>query len=312
MLLTPRRRLFLTLVLTCSAVASNVLAAADPSKIIEPARCDQDDAKVETRLSADVLVNARGPYKFIVDSSADSSAVGLRIARDLQLPLGRPVILNGMTSREVIDRVKVTELTIGPTTIRNLQLPALRERDLGGDGLLGIDALARQRLMMDFETHLVTVEDARKPVIPTPGEVVIAAKRQRGQLVLTEVRAAGFPLEAVIHTGSEITVGNLALRDRLRGDHTRIETVDVVGVTGETVKMQLARIDELQLGPVLLRDVPVAFADAPPFAKWGLSDRPALLMGTDLMSRFGWVSLDFREAKIRFQPRRCAAQKISE
>jgi hypothetical protein len=62
--------------------------------------------KVETRLSVDVQVNGRGPYKFIVDSGADTSAVGLRIARDLQLPLGTPAILNGMTSRDVVDRVR--------------------------------------------------------------------------------------------------------------------------------------------------------------------------------------------------------------
>ena len=56
-----------------------------------------------------------------------------------------------MTARNIVDRVKVAELTLGPSTIRNLQLPALREIDLGGDGMIGIDALVHQRLMMDFE-----------------------------------------------------------------------------------------------------------------------------------------------------------------
>ena len=53
----------------------------------------------------------------------------------------------------------VAELTLGPTTVRNLELPALRETDLGGDGLVGIDALVEQRLLMDFEKHLIKVED---------------------------------------------------------------------------------------------------------------------------------------------------------
>ena len=59
-----------------------------------------DDVKAHetsTRLNVEVQVNGRGPYHFIVDSGADTSAVGLRIARDLQLPLGTPAILNGMT-----------------------------------------------------------------------------------------------------------------------------------------------------------------------------------------------------------------------
>ena len=110
------------------------------------------------------MVNGRGPYRFLVDSGADSSVVGLRLARDLQLPLGTPAILNGMTDRSLVDRVKVDELVLGPSTIRNLQVPALREEDLGGQGMIGIDALVRQRLMMDFEKRLVKVEDARTPM----------------------------------------------------------------------------------------------------------------------------------------------------
>lgn len=266
--------------------------------------------KVETRLSVEVLVNGRGPYRFIVDSGADTSAVGLRIANDLELPLGTPVIVNGMTSRDLVDRVKVDQLSLGPSIIRDLQLPALREVDLGGDGLLGIDALVKQRLMMDFDKHLIKVEDARKPVRALPGEIVITARRQRGQLILTHVRAAGLPLDAVIDTGSEITIGNLALRDKLLRRKTPIATVEAIGVTGQTVKMQLARIDELQLGPVLLRNVPIAFADVPPFKLFGLSGEPALLLGTDILETFRRVSLDFRARKIRFQLRRCTTEGV--
>ena len=45
---------------------------------------------MRTRLTVEVSINGRGPYRFLVDSGADSSVVGLRIARDLQLPLGTP------------------------------------------------------------------------------------------------------------------------------------------------------------------------------------------------------------------------------
>jgi len=219
--------------------------------------------KVETRLTVAVHVNGSGPYNFIVDSGADTSVVGLRIARGLQLPLGTTAILNGMTSRNVVDRVRVAELTLGPNTIRNLQLPALRESDLGGDGMIGIDALTQQRLMMDFEKRLIKVEDARIPEKSRPGDIIVVARRQRGQLILTHVRAAGLSLDAVIDTGTEITIGNLALRDKLiRKNRDKFVTIPVTGVTGETVELQMAKIAELQLGPITLRDVPMAFAGA--------------------------------------------------
>lgn len=267
--------------------------------------------KVETRLSVDVLVNGTGPYKFIVDSGADTSAVGLDIARRLELPLGTPAILNGMTARNLVDRVKVDTLTLGPTTIGNLQLPALREVDMGGEGMIGIDALAHQRLMMDFDKRLIKVEDARTRVKPLPGEIVITARRERGQLILAEVRAAHLRLDAIVDTGTQITVGNIALRNRLlRKRRASVRTLDMIGVTGETMKVQLAIIDELQLGPVLLRDIPIAFADLPPFKLFGLADQPALLLGTDILENFKRVSLDFRARKVRFQLRRCTTEGI--
>jgi predicted aspartyl protease len=262
--------------------------------------------KVDTRLNVDVLVNGRGPYRFVVDSGADTSVIGVRIAQQLQLPLGTPAVLNGMTSRDVVDRVKVDQLTLGPTTVRNLELPALREADVGSDGLIGIDALVHQRLMMDFEKKLITVEDARKPPPFEPGEIVITAKREHGQLILTHVRAAGLSLDAVIDTGTEITIGNLALRDKLLRRHPdRFKTVPVIDVTGTTVNLQLAWIDELDLGPITLRGVPIAFADVPPFKLFGLSNEPSLLLGTDILENFRRVSLDFRARKVRFQLRHC-------
>lgn len=294
-------------------VAPNVLplppAKYDPTLAIEGQ--DLKARKTETRLSVQVFVNSRGPYNFIVDSGADTSVVGLRIANNLQLPLGEPAILNAMTSRNIVDRVKVEQLTLGTTTFNNLLLPALAESDLGGDGMIGIDALNEQRLMMDFEKKMIKVEDARIPWKRIPGEIVVVARRQRGQLILTQVRAAGLPLDAVIDTGSEITIGNLALRDKLiKRNRGKFVTVPVTGVTGEVAKLQIAKIAELRLGPVVLHDVPMAFADVPPFKVFGLQNQPALLLGTDLLESFRRISLDFRARKVRFQLRKCTSQGI--
>ena len=324
------RRLLLAFALAASALAGGGGAGAEPPKIgkprpapappdvlpLPPALFDEtleiggDDVearKRETRLSVEVRVNGRGPYQFVVDSGADTSVVGLRIAQDLELPLGTPVTLNNMTDRNVVDRVRVAELSLGPSTIRDLQLPALREVDLGGAGMIGIDALARQRLMLDFEKKLIRVEDASRPVKSMPGDIVVTARLRRGQLILTEVEAGRVTLDAVIDTGSQITIGNSALREKLvRSRLHKLETVTAIGVTGTPVDLHVARIDELRLGSVTLSNVPIAFADVPPFEVFGLSKQPALLLGTDLLGTFRRVSLDFRARKVRFQLRRCS------
>jgi Aspartyl protease len=334
-MVVPRCVLILAFGLMASGAAYSI-AAAEPPKISKPRPAPPDllpnvppltpaiidntlqiegnnvkAREIDTRLSVDVQVNGRGPYKFIVDSGADTSAVGLRIAHDLQLPLGTPAVLNGMTARDIVDRVKVDELMLGQTASRNLEIPALREVDLGGDGLIGIDALAEQRLMMDFEKHLIRVEDARIPIKFSPNDIIITARRQHGQLILTQVTAAGYPLDAIIDTGSEITVGNLALRNKLiRGNRDKFITIPAIGVTGVTANLQLAKIGELKLGPVVLRDVPMAFADVPPFKLFGLEHEPALLLGTDILEQFRRVSLDFKARKVRFQLRKCREQSV--
>lgn len=303
------------------------IAAPPPSPVrpapmppLKPAEIDDtlaiggDDVAARaarTRMTVEVRVNGAGPYRFVVDSGADSSVVGHRIARALQLPAGTPAILNAMTASSRVERVLVDELLVGPSRVRNLELPALHERDLGADGMLGIDALVEQRLLLDFEKRLIRVEDAAKPAPRMDGEIIVTARRRRGQLILTQVTAARLPVEAVVDTGSEITIGNLALRDKLiRRHRDKFLEVEITGVTGVTRTLQLARIGELRLGSVTLRNVPMAFADVPPFEVFGIKDEPSLLLGTDLLETFRRVSLDFRARKVRFQLKRCGTTGI--
>ena len=332
-MLTPRRALITVFGFALAAMIPIAAASADqvgkprpappapdnsmplPPANFDPALAiggqDVGARKIQTRLSVDVMVNERGPYRFIVDSGADTSVVGLNIARELQLPIATPVTLNAMTARNVVDRVRVDRLKVGTSTFRSLQLPALKEIDLGSDGIIGIDALVEQRLMMDFEQRAIKVEDGRIPYKATPGEIVVIAKRRRGQLILTRVQAERLSLDAVIDTGSEVTIGNFALRDRLRRRFKdKLVTVTVRGVTGADAKLEMGVISELKMGPVILHDVPVAFAEVPPFKLFGLAREPALLLGTDLLESFRRVSLDFRARRVRFQLRRCDSQGI--
>ncbi|WP_425228450.1 aspartyl protease family protein [Sphingomonas sp.] len=326
-----KRRMLLMLLAIGGGVTGTGLAASDqraprpaptptlaplPPAVIDDALQiggdDLDARRTHTRMTVQVDVNGRGPFPFVVDSGADTSVVGANVARLLQLPAGTPVTLHGMTATSEVQRVQVDTLHLGQSDFHGLELPVLRERDLGGAGMVGIDALVNQRLMLDFERRTIRVEDARRPPPRLDGEIVVVARRRRGQLILTQARANGRPVNAVVDTGSEITIGNLALRDALMRRYGNTFTSGAVtGVTGVTVHLEMARIGELRLGPVVLRDVPIAFADVPPFAVFGLRDEPALLLGTDLMETFRRVSLDFRARKVRFQLRRCDAIGIS-
>jgi predicted aspartyl protease len=322
-----RHRLFVCVAAICAAAAKPAVieaqapaaqSAVKPSSRLPPlppavvdntlqiGGADIAARKVESRMTVAVQVDGRGPFRFVVDSGADSSVLGSNAARLLGLPAASQAMLHGMTASSVVDRVTASELKVGDSTLHDLDLPVLRDEDLGAQGLLGIDALVEQRLMMDFDKRVIAIEDARRPAPYRADEIVVVARRRRGQLILTEATANGRAVDAVIDTGSEITIGNLALRDRLfKHNMKSLVSGEVIGVTGVAVKMQLAHLDEIRIGPILLRDVDIAFADVPPFAAFGLDTHPAMFLGTDLMGNFRRVSLDFRARKVRFQLKSC-------
>ncbi len=260
--------------------------------------------QVRTRMTVGVLVNGKGPFRFMVDSGADRSVVGSGLAARLALPPGPGLTLHDMAGSRRIATVRVDRLRVGGSETRGMSVPALAEADLGAQGLLGIDALAGQRVMLDFEAKTITVQDTRWPQWRSaPGEIVITARRRKGQLIMTEASVGRHGIQAVIDSGAEVTVGNAALREavfRNRRKPPPIVPATLISVTGQTIDADMVVLPEMKIGGLTFRNVPIAFAQVPPFALFGLERQPAILLGTDVLETFRRVSLDFRNRKIRF------------
>jgi predicted aspartyl protease len=301
------------LLLALAVALLPVPAEAMPVPTIPPATLDDaleitgdaiDAKQIRTRMFIDVAVNGRGPFRFLVDSGADRSVVGSGIAARLALPPGPQVNLQSMAGPSTATTAIIDTLKIGNSEIYNINAPVLPEIFIGAQGVLGIDALAEQRLMLDFDLRQVTIQDSRRPPPREEGEIVVTARLRKGQLILTQASSDGRSIYAVIDTGSEITVGNMALRARAIRSHARTHPITLISVTGQSTIADLAIMPEIRIGGVILRNVPVAFADVPPFALFGLARPPALLLGTDVLASFRRVSLDFHNRKVRFVLRR--------
>ena len=294
------------------------MASATPAftaPIIPPATIDNNLEVVgeslaaeerRTRLFIDVLVNGKGPYSFLVDSGADRSVIGAGLAERLALPVDANVLVRGMAGTSPATTVFIETLSIGGSKIEGIVAPALPERYLGAQGIIGIDALADQRLLLDFDKRTVVIQDSRQPQTREEGEIVVTARRRKGQLILTQASVDGDRTFAVIDTGSELTIGNSAmLRRVLRGrSKPPMQTISLVSVTGTSFSAEVTTLAELRVGGIILKNVTVAFTDAPPFDLFGLEKQPALLLGTDLLKNFKRLSLDFRNRKVRFVLRR--------
>jgi hypothetical protein len=59
----------------------------------------------------------------------------------------------------------------------------------------------------------------------------------------------------------------------------------------------LARV---RLGGVLISNLPIAWADMHTFDLLDLHDRPAMLLGMDVLRKFDRVSVDFKARRVRF------------
>ena len=58
-------------------------------------------------------------------------------------------------------------------------------------------------------------------------------------------------------------------------------------------------IDSLEIARVGFHSIPIAFADALPFKRFGLMDTPALMLGMDTLKLFRRVQIDFANREIR-------------
>lgn len=258
-----------------------------------------------SRMLVRVRVNDRGPFLFIVDSGADRSVVGANLADRLELPGGKPATLQTLAGPHRVETVTVDRLGIGDTEVNGINAPALSETSLGADGLIGIDALSGQRLMLDFAANAITIQDGRIAAASSADEIVVTARRRKGQLILTQGTIDGGTVYAVIDTGAQVTMGNLALRDKIFRDK-RLPTpqpITLISVTGQAVNADLYVVPEMRLGGLVMRRVQIAFADVPPFALFGLAREPAMLLGTDLLQNFSKISMDFRRRLVRFRLR---------
>ena len=280
----------------------SVIAPATIDNGLEIIGEELEAEQLRKRMFIDVRVNDTGPHRFLVDSGADRSVVSDGLAARLNLPAGASVRVQGMAGSRQVGTVEVAALTLGQSEIGPLQAPSLPSRALGADGLIGIDALADQRLLLDFDKRTITVQDSRKPFAANGMEIVVTARRRKGQLIITQASVGNRAVSAVIDTGSEVTLGNRVLRERLYGTRRPEKMIDIelLSVTGQVLKAEAMVLNNVKIGGLTLNNVVVAFADAPPFALFGLNNQPAIFLGSDLLASFRRVALDFGNRKVRF------------
>jgi predicted aspartyl protease len=260
-----------------------------------------------SRLTVPVMVNGQGPFRFLIDTGSDRSVISKELAEKLALPrLGKATLVS-MGGVDQVNTVRIDSLSVSTRrTLKGVQAPALPARHIGADGIVGIDALKGQRIVIDFAAESMLIEPADTREIRDesnqPGTIVVRAKSRLGQLVLVDADANGEEVWVVVDTGGQNSVGNTPLQKLMvkRTPPGGIKAVELVSVVGDRIPAQYMIVGKMRIGGVQMGNAAVAFVDAHPFKRFGLARRPALLLGMDGLRSFRKVSIDFANRRVKF------------
>jgi len=171
----------------------------------------------DDRMTVPVRLAGAGPYQFLVDTGADRTAVSRQLVAKLNLPSGGGAALHSVSGVSNVSTAKVynLQLTRTPETV---DAAVLDGANMGADGIVGVDLLRSQRVQFDFEKQTMSIVPSATPDFNDErGTIVVRAKRKNGRLVVTDAVANDEPLTVVLDTGSQVSIGNRALRRRLLG-----------------------------------------------------------------------------------------------
>jgi len=280
-------------------VASALPAADEGAGPAESLQLSQDPS---LRLTLAVMINGQGPFNFLVDTGSDRTVISRELATTLALAQGPQVTVNEVTGVDDVKTVVIDHLAIGDRTIDHIEAPVLAAKDLGGAGILGVDALHNLHVVMDFKAMKMSSAPSRAE--PFDGHTIVVHGRSRfGQLILVDSKVHGVKVFVVLDSGSQVSVGNPVLLKLLTGRETSGEpriTTEIVSVTGRKMTVELDEIAEASVGGITIRHMPLAFARLPIFDHFGLTHQPALLLGMDVLSRCERVSVDLRRQEATF------------
>jgi hypothetical protein len=166
-----------------------------------------------------VLVDGRGPYRFLFDTGATSSAVDPQLSASLHLPPARSVKLASWedttdAARVFVDSLSLGPIDSGPLSVLVQPLREFKAFDSSVRGVLGQDVLLHTNFLIDNRRHRIQFDDDGALLSELTGDRVSIAPvlTRAGALeprlvsvyVQTTIRAE--PLHLLLDSGADMVV----------------------------------------------------------------------------------------------------------
>ena len=262
------------------------------------------------RIWAPVMINGRGPFRLVLDSGASSSGITRQVAQTLGLPLNgsRHVLLRGVVGLQSVPLVSVHSFTAGDLSFSTRELPVVTDALGGADGILATNGMSGQRILIDFHHDLITI--ARSAGRPAPaGYVTIPFRMLRHRLIDVEAHVGDVRAQAIIDTGGQTTIANLALRSALQRRRAEIKATPdkIEDVTRATQAADSAEAPPIVIGTmrpdktVQISNERMTFGDMHIFEHWHMTNQPAMLIGMDTLGRLDILIIDYRRHELQIK-----------
>lgn len=258
------------------------------------------------RIWAPVLINGMGPYRLVLDTGASRSAISTKVAAELGLPIqADSVRLQGVTGSTIASTVDVDTLEFGDLLVAHTRMPILADAFGGAEGILGGEGFEDKRIVIEFRKDRISIMRSRRAPAPI-GYSVVPFKYHPQHGMRVRVKVGNVDAIAMIDTGAQRTIGNLALHQALarRAGKADAVEVQVIGVTEDVQKAVPVRIPRFAIGDMLVLNAEIVFSDVYIFDHWQVRDEPALLIGMDLLGLLDTLIIDYRRSELQLKTMR--------
>jgi len=291
---------------SCALLWTSSVALATEDTVEAPLYAAPTGLDHVGRVLAAVSIDGRGPFRFIVDTGSNRSAISFRLAASLGLAAapGATIEVHGVTGSAVVSAVRIAQMQIGEIVLTDQLLPLLPDAVFAdADGILGVEGLQGALLDVDFRQDRVTIRRStgRRAA---DGYLIVPARISSDGLLMVNGRIGGVRARIILDTGAERTISNLALQRALeagrRGGEVSVATV--TGATPGAVGAVAFLAPAISIGDARMQNVPVTFADLHVFAVRGLLAAPALVIGMDVLGTVDRFVVDYRRREFQLRP----------
>jgi len=281
--------------------APKVTVTAPEPRYVAPTLKDQLG-----RIWAPVFINGRGPYRLVLDTGASHSAIIAQVAQELGLAPADTgnVLLHGVTGSATVAAVRADSLTVGDLQLATQMLPIVPDALGGAQGVLGVEGMANMRIFIDFMHDRINITRSHSRRAES-GFIIIPVHLDAKGLLRTEVHIGGVRAQAIIDTGGQVTVGNLALKEALlrhQGD-ADLQDVSITGATDDVQPGQSHALPPILMGQAIIQRANITFSDLRIFDLWRVNSTPTLLIGMDTLGLLDTLVIDYQRQELQIRVR---------